>query len=344
MAIEKRDKKKVVGAGCVVYIDSNSPGSFKEDFVYKVSGVDESRYRDPYFTIEVELDSKESKSNGHTSEYFRITTQAEVYSIINQPYHINQVEILLGVNIKDRGEVLIAAAKLRGFVEGARIIGLDSPAANQYIINTRNERSNYDYYESADDLYVSCVGGNRPIYRQGKWSEIVEKAPKKEMAMINGKKIQSPGVWAIAKSGLNSNLMELPDKWWEKVEVGDILRCVGDDYIFGKTGTGWGKDLEFKVLNITDDRNSTNQMIFFGGYKGRGVYSDYVEPVKCKNISSDVEFRDWSRYLKKVTSKVYGISVEMLGNKEVQEILPIKIRKKKKRIKVEVLNDSKIKE
>ena len=335
MAIKDKDFQKVRDIGCVV-LNSSAPenNNWKEGYVYKLKNIYSG-------SLSVEIDSRGNKNNGWNNDYFNIATQAEaeVYNMINSPYHINQVDILLGVNTKDRGEVLIAAAKLRGFVMGAKVRDLDDPD-DDYLI----ENNFCSYYKENDDLYVGGNNGPILIYRQGKWSEIVEKAPKK-----NSIKTQRDRLSRVLsyKTEFKSNSMKLPDKWWEKVEVGDTLRCVEVEGSEEK-GIGWERDLEFIVSKISPAKNqSNNKCLFFGN--SHGVYYKAVVPVKCKNlnISSDEPFHNWMKHLEKTVKQVYSIPAELLDikkDKEVQEILPIKIRKKKKRVKVEILSDSKIKE
>jgi len=105
---------------------------------------------------------------------------------------------------------------------------------------------NGSYCKYGNSFYAGSGGGEGiRIFHNNKWTEVVK-----------------------------------PAKWWEKVEVGDTLRCVGSDGEYA--GSGWRSGLEFKVGYI---ERTGDEYIFGRIDQGGGVYHYSVEPVKCKNIN-----------------------------------------------------------
>jgi hypothetical protein len=73
------------------------------------------------------------------------------------------------------------------------------------------------------------------------------------------------------------------------IEVGDTVRCISEDrseFSSLGAGSGWEKDLKFKVTAIHYD---TSCNIYYGGKNNNGVYSDAVRLVKKANPGNKIE-------------------------------------------------------
>jgi len=66
-----------------------------------------------------------------------------------------------------------------------------------------------------------------------------------------------------------------------KFKKGDIVRCIGEDLLKGKTpGSGWIKSLVFQVKSVS----TGSRVICWGGKNGNGVYDDFLELAKSKKV------------------------------------------------------------
>lgn len=80
----------------------------------------------------------------------------------------------------------------------------------------------------------------------------------------------SGGVWENEIEGGKEEKMQ-------EIRVGDKVRCIDS----GSKGSGWESGLEFTVTSISEG-HAHEETIYFGGYKGNGVYGNSLELVKEK--------------------------------------------------------------
>lgn len=319
-----QDKDKIERIGYVVF-NSEYYNSYKEDYIYKVKEVRVNNSDSiSIFTI---VDSSGKTNNGCNADFFRFPTTDEVrlYELCKEPVHINQLNIIGDLSLAKKDQ-LIDEAKKRGYVKGVLVVHLTDGLKKEI------EGKSYTYYEDTDTLYI----GDIKIYRKGKWAEMVGETFNADIPVKFYSEYQKA---------------PLRDDWYKKVKVGDWIRCVEPFRGEGYKGVAWRKDKEYEVIHITA---SFERYIFVVESSGNGVIHTACVPIE-KPVDVTV-FKQ--RVHESIFDKEYPISHPMCGNhisntKRVLEVLglskvkvnvlPMNIVKRRKvRVKIEILESSKI--